>query len=41
VSISAASSRPGFATVMLPSLDIHNKIPLDGSVCDLDLPPVR
>lgn len=32
---------PGFATVMLPSLEIHNKIPLDGSVCDLDLPPVR
>jgi acyl dehydratase len=32
---------PGFATVMLPALDINNKVPLDGSVCDLDLPPVR
>jgi hypothetical protein len=32
---------PGFATVMLPSMDINTKIPLDGGVCDLDLPPVR
>ena len=32
---------PGFATVMLPSRDISTKIPLDGTVVDLDLPPVR
>jgi acyl dehydratase len=32
---------PGFATVMLPSKDIGTRIPLDGSVVDLDLPPVR
>jgi acyl dehydratase len=32
---------PGFATVMLPSRDINTRIPLDGTVCELDLPPVR
>lgn len=32
---------PGFATVMLPSLDISTRIPLDGTVVDLELPPVR
>ena len=32
---------PGFATVMLPSRDISTRIPLDGTVVDLDLPPVR
>jgi acyl dehydratase len=32
---------PGFATVMLPSRDINTRIPLDGTVVDLDLPPVR
>lgn len=32
---------PGFATVMLPSMDIHTKVPTDGTVCELDLPPVR
>jgi acyl dehydratase len=32
---------PGFATVMLPSRDIDTKLPLDGTVVDLDLPPVR
>lgn len=32
---------PGFATVMLPSKDISTRIPLDGSVVDLELPPVR
>jgi acyl dehydratase len=32
---------PGFATVMLCSRDIHTKIPLDGTVIDLDLPPIR
>ena len=34
-------SSPGFATVMLPSKDINTKIPLDGTVCELELPPVR
>ena len=32
---------PGFATVMLPSRQISTRIPLDGTVVDLDLPPVR
>ena len=32
---------PGFATVMLPSRDISTRIPLDGTVVDLELPPVR
>jgi acyl dehydratase len=32
---------PGFATVMLPARDINTRIPLDGTVVDLDLPPVR
>jgi acyl dehydratase len=32
---------PGFATVMLPSRDITTRIPLNGAVCDLDLPPIR
>jgi hypothetical protein len=32
---------PGFATVMLPARDITTRIPLDGTVVDLDLPPVR
>jgi acyl dehydratase len=32
---------PGFATVMLPSRDISTRLPLDGTVVDLDLPPVR
>lgn len=34
-------SSPGFATVMLTSRDINTRIPLDGTVVDLDLPPVR
>jgi acyl dehydratase len=34
-------SSPGFATVMLPSKDVTTKVPLDGTVCDLDLPLVR
>jgi hypothetical protein len=34
-------SSPGFATVMLPSKDPTTRIPLDGTVCDLDLPAVR
>ena len=34
-------SSPGFATVMLPARDINTKIPIDGSVVDLDLPPIR
>ncbi|MCC7487475.1 MAG: MaoC family dehydratase N-terminal domain-containing protein [Burkholderiales bacterium] len=32
---------PGFATVMLPSLDTATRIPLDGAVVDLELPAVR
>lgn len=36
-----ALTSPGFATVMLPSRDISTRIPLDGAVVDLDLPPVR
>ena len=32
---------PGYATVMLPSKDINTRIPIDGTVCELDLPPVR
>jgi hypothetical protein len=32
---------PGFATVMLPSRDISTKLRLDGTVVDLDLPPIR
>lgn len=32
---------PGLATVILPSRDIHTRIPTDGSVLDLELPPVR
>ena len=34
-------SSPGFATVMLPSKDVTTKIPLNGAVCDLELPVVR
>lgn len=34
-------STPGYATVMLPSRDITTKIPTDGSVVELDLPPIR
>jgi acyl dehydratase len=34
-------SSPGFATVMLPSRDINTKVPLDGTVVDLELPPIR
>ena len=34
-------SSPGFATVMLASKDVTTKVPLDGTVCDLDLPIVR
>ena len=34
-------SSPGFATVMLPSKDVTTKVPLDGTVCDLDLLVVR
>ena len=34
-------SSPGFATVMLPSKDPTTKIPLNGAVCDLELPVVR
>jgi acyl dehydratase len=32
---------PGFATVMLPSRDINTRVPLDGTVVDLELPPIR
>ncbi|MBI3937823.1 MAG: MaoC family dehydratase N-terminal domain-containing protein [Betaproteobacteria bacterium] len=32
---------PGFATVMLPAKDVNTRIPTDGTVCDLELPPVR
>lgn len=32
---------PGLATVMLPSRDISTRIPTDGSIVDLELPPVR
>jgi acyl dehydratase len=32
---------PGFATVMLPARDIHTRIPIDGTVVELDLPPMR
>jgi hypothetical protein len=32
---------PGFATVMRPSRDISTKLRLDGTVVDLDLPPIR
>jgi len=38
---SGVLSSPGFATVMLPAKDINTKIPLDGTVVDLDLPPIR
>jgi len=34
-------SSPGFATVMLPSKDVTTKVPLNGAVCDLELPVVR
>jgi acyl dehydratase len=34
-------SSPGFATVLLPSKDVTTKVPLDGTVCDLELPVVR
>lgn len=34
-------SSPGFATVLLPSKDVTTKVPLDGTVCDLELPTVR
>jgi acyl dehydratase len=34
-------SSPGFATVLLPSKDVHTRIPTDGTVVDLDLPVVR
>lgn len=34
-------SSPGFATVILPSKDVTTKVPLDGTVCDLELPVVR
>jgi len=35
------ASSPGFATVMLASRDANTRLPLDGSVVDLDLPLVR
>ena len=34
-------SSPGFATVMLASKDPTTKVPLNGAVCDLELPMVR
>jgi len=34
-------SSPGFATVMLPARDINTRIPIDGTVVDLELPPIR
>ena len=34
-------SSPGFATVMLPARDITTRLPIDGTVVDLDLPPIR
>ena len=34
-------SSPGFATVMLPARDVSTKIPIDGTVCELELPPIR
>ena len=37
----ARLSSPGFATVMLASKDPTSKIPLNGAVCDLELPVVR
>ena len=38
---SGVLSSPGFATVMLPAKDINTRIPLDGTVVDLELPPIR
>lgn len=32
---------PGMATVMLPSKDVSTKLPIDGTVVDLELPTVR
>lgn len=32
---------PGFATVMLPARGVTTRIPIDGTVVDLDLPPIR
>jgi acyl dehydratase len=32
---------PGMATVMLPSKDVSTKLPIDGTVIDLELPTVR
>ena len=34
-------STPAMATVMLPSRDVTSRLPLDGTVVDLDLPVVR
>jgi hypothetical protein len=34
-------SSPGFATVMMASKDPTTKVPLNGAVCDLELPMVR
>ena len=38
---SGVLSSPGFATVMLPAKDVNTKIPIDGTVCDLELPTLR
>lgn len=41
VNQSGKLSTPGMATVMLPSRDVSTKLPLDGTVVDLELPTVR
>lgn len=38
---SGVLSSPGFATVMLPAKDVNTKIPIDGTVVDLELPTLR
>ena len=38
---SGVLTSPGFATVMLPAKDVNTKIPIDGTVCDLELPTLR
>ena len=39
--ILSGSLNPILGMVMLPSRDISTRIPLDGTVVDLELPPVR
>ena len=38
---SGVLTSPGFATIMLPAKDVNTKIPIDGTVCDLELPTLR